>query len=462
MFKSKRGQDTEKNITYVQLPEIELQKLISAFANVDFQKQLDIELSPLSPCYPLLEALNKSIQKRGAAGVKALMDVNARVERMANLTSIREMLQQMQEQVNHLNDMAGEAEEMRAASGQIAESTNDASTFIDQSVATATSGVEKIKQALSFVEQSFSEFHQVSVQVRGVLTSMGEIEQIVGVIAGVAEQTNLLALNAAIEAARAGEQGRGFAVVADEVRKLAEHTKTSVVDIRQKIGHLSENSLQTANKISAVTQTMQGGQNALRDAGGVIGQIIQNVQGVAGDIRQVAAGNEEHSAVIQEFSNHILVSAQSAEGTKRSAYEAGKVIYDINRQLAELRDQRISQTPELKLLEAVAIWKTDNHLLIWHIYNMLLGYERLDPEMLGSARDSRLGRWLNTPASAAYRLETVFHELMKTHEQVYDLARKAARVFLEGEQTKAEYLVEQTVQASNKVNSLLDNLEMVE
>ncbi len=461
MFKSKRGLVTGKDDVFVQVHEIELQKLIGAFTNLDFQKQLDINLPLSSPCYPLLEAFNKSMEKREAAGVKALRDVNSRVERMANLTSIRDMAEHILEQANHLNKMAAEAVEMEAASSQIANSTNNASAFIDQSVVTGMSGVEKIKQALSLVEDSFVDFQEVTVQAREVLTSMGEIEQIVGVIAGVAEQTNLLALNAAIEAARAGEQGRGFAVVADEVRKLAEHTKTSVVDVRLKIGNLSQNSGQTANKMLAVTQTMQGGRNTLHDAGAAVEQIMQNVQAVAEDIRQVAAGNEELSVTVQEFSGHISALAQSAEVTKRSVDEAGRVIYDINRELADLRDQRIGQTPELDLLEAVAIWKTDDHILIWHIYNMLLGFENLELETLGSARDSRLGRWINSPASASYQSEMLFNELKNTHVQFFDLGCNAAKALLQGDRMKAEYFVEQMVLASNKVNYLLDDLQVL-
>ena len=447
------------NGAQIAIEKDELNRLAECLSRCDLTKPLDLELSPSSSLNGVVKVINGIIESRQNAVANTMLDINGAVGQMTGMTSIRDMLQRIQEQTPQIANMSAQAEEMGAAAAETASSASNAATFVAQSLSTAASGVEKIKQALDFVERSFAQFEQVSQQVQNVLDSMGEIEQIVSVIAGVADQTNLLALNAAIEAARAGEQGRGFAVVADEVRKLAEHTKTSVTDIRLKTGHLSQNSSQTASDILSLSHMMLEGKSVMQAAGQEVEQILAHVVTISDDIQQIAAGSQEQSAIIEEFAHIIGQVSESAHTTELVANQTGEEIYAISQQLGEIRTHQIQSVPAITTLQALELSKTDHLLWTWRIYNMLLGYEQVDPQNVGTHHDCRLGQWADGPESSVLRASPAFLKLASPHERVHELARQAAQAYNQGNVNGAENLLTQMSQASQDVVQILNELQ---
>lgn len=459
MFSFKR--DSETDLAQTALDIDELNKLTECLKRCDLSKPLELELSPSSLLCDVVKVINEIIKARQNAVSSTMLDINGAVGQMTGMTSIREMLQRIQEQTPQIASMSAQAEEMGAAASETASSASNAASFVEQSLSIATSGVEKIQQAVGFVERSFTQFEQVSKQVQDVLDSMSEIEQIVSVIAGVADQTNLLALNAAIEAARAGEHGRGFSVVADEVRKLAEHTKTSVTDIRQKIEDLSQNSNHTAADILSLSQMMTEGKSVMQGAGQEVEQILQHVVTISEDIQKIAAGSEEQSAVVEEFAQLISLLNESANTTERVAHQTGEGIYAISQQFGEIRTRQILSVPIIDTHHALELSKTDHLLWTWRIYNMLLGYEHVDPKAVGNHHDCRLGRWADGPQSDVLRQNSIFLKLSSPHERVHELARQAALACSQGNIHQASDLLAQMSQASQEVIGILEELQQI-
>ncbi|EHQ91927.1 methyl-accepting chemotaxis protein [Desulfosporosinus youngiae] len=457
MFTFKRN--SENNSTQTSLDLDELNKLTECLKNCDLSKPFELGLSPSSSLSGVVKVINEIIEARQDAAARTMLDINGAVGKMTGMTSIREMLQRIQEQTPQIANMSAQAEEMGAAANETASSASNAASFVEQSLSMATSGADKIQQAVGFVENSFTQFEQVSKQVQDVLDSMGEIEQIVGVIAGVADQTNLLALNAAIEAARAGEQGRGFSVVADEVRKLAEHTKTSVTDIRQKIDDLSHNSKRTAEDILSLSHMMSQGKSVMQGAGQEVEQILQHVVTISQDIQRIASGSQEQSAVVEEFAQIISSISESANKTERVAHQTGEGIYAISQQLGELRTKQISSVPAINTHQALELSKTDHLLWTWRIYNMLLGYEHIDPNSVGTHHDCRLGKWADGPETKALHQNPTFSKLASPHERVHELARQAAFAYNQGNIHQASSLLAEMSEASQEVVKILEELQ---
>ena len=167
--------------------------------------------------------------------------------------------------------------------------------------------------------------------------SADQIGEIISVIDDIADQTNLLALNAAIEAARAGEQGRGFAVVADEVRKLAERTGKATTEISGMIKSIQNETAEAVKGMEAGTTEVEQGRELADKAGNSLNEIVNMSQRVMDMIQQIATATEEQSSAAEEISKNIehisTVTEENAKGAEQSAAAAEQ----LNRQAEGLK-----------------------------------------------------------------------------------------------------------------------------
>ncbi|WP_409519800.1 methyl-accepting chemotaxis protein [Pseudomonas sp. J452] len=167
--------------------------------------------------------------------------------------------------------------------------------------------------------QTTASMHQLTRQLGDAATALGElreqaqqINRVVDVIKGIAEQTNLLALNAAIEAARAGEQGRGFAVVADEVRSLSQRTQESTREISATVESLQRVAVQSVELMQAACGQAEVDAGAVTELGEHLGEIASAVQRVSDMLTQIATAVEQQAATAEEVSGNIQQVDQAA------------------------------------------------------------------------------------------------------------------------------------------------------
>ncbi|MCW8931844.1 MAG: methyl-accepting chemotaxis protein [Gammaproteobacteria bacterium] len=213
--------------------------------------------------------------------------------------------QAMTTQVEKVNTVSASMTEISQQVDDISQSSEQAAEISRQTDEESSEGKRIVKEGISIISKLKQDFEGATTTVQAVEEDAESIGSVLDVIQGIAEQTNLLALNAAIEAARAGEQGRGFAVVADEVRTLASRTQDSTLEIKTIIERLQVGSSKAAQVMKHGTEQVQTSVDSTNNVGNSLEKISKSVAKMNTMNNQIAAATVEHSAVSEQVDQGV-------------------------------------------------------------------------------------------------------------------------------------------------------------
>ncbi|WP_413789094.1 methyl-accepting chemotaxis protein [Bacillus kandeliae] len=251
-------------------------------------------------------------------------------------------------QMQSSEETARAMEEISIGVQRVAESSADVSEVSVQATKEAQQGREMLDNVIQQMNSIRASVQDGVSEIKKLNSHSVEIGQIISVITQISEQTNLLALNAAIEAARAGEHGKGFAVVADEVRKLAEESKKSADQVASLITTIQQATAHSTSIIEKSEYEVKNGIQLTAEAGEAFMHILHSVEQVAAQIQEVSATAEEMSASSEEVTASV---GEMADISKEAAQATSEVVQLSEQQLQSSKDNMtaIEQLSELAL-----------------------------------------------------------------------------------------------------------------
>ncbi|BCJ87197.1 methyl-accepting chemotaxis protein [Effusibacillus dendaii] len=284
----------------------------------------------------ILSQINRNSQQV-AATAEGLSTIAEQTEQSASqmAVSIQAVADLTESHLSGTEESVQAMEEMAVGIQRIAESAALVAETSTEMAGDAQRGNQSIQQAVSQINSLGNSVNRSTEVVKLLGERSKEIGKILEVITEIASQTNLLALNAAIEAARAGEHGRGFAVVADEVRKLAEQSDSSAHQIAALIREIQADTERSVEAMETGTHEVEMGMKMVREAGNAFAKIVSASQKVAGQIQEVSAASEQMSASSEEVTASLEEMARSA---KESAASSQSIAAGSEEQLAAVEE----------------------------------------------------------------------------------------------------------------------------
>jgi len=344
------------------------------------------------------------------------------------------------EQANRSAQVAAASEEMSQTILDIAKNVNNIAMSASNTVVVAREGdqivtksVEKVNEIAKIVDDSGN-----------FVKSLGErskqIGDIVNVINDIADQTNLLALNAAIEAARAGEQGRGFAVVADEVRKLAQRTANATSEINNILSSIHTGTVDATDMMDVAVDKVNATAEIAQRLNDSFAEIHSSFQRVADMVHQIVTATEEQSATVTEISTNLTSIAEDAKESSRAVREMTSSFnkFGVNaKEFLRLLDGFYD--PKLK----IGIAKADYVLWLYRLMDLIDGQDiSMNIDELHADR-SRMGKWYYGEGKEFFGSLDAFRDTEPLHKKLHEFGLKAYEAARRGDKESIKaYIVD--------------------
>lgn len=355
--------------------------------------------------------------------------------------------------------VATASEEMSATSTDIARNCAMAADSSRSASGVACGGQGVVQQTITRMDSIRSEVESSSQVIQRLGQSSETIGEIAGTIEDIADQTNLLALNAAIEAARAGEQGRGFAVVADEVRALAERTARATKEIGAMIASIQGEAGHAIGAMQRSAGEVDSGVREAGESGAALAEIIGRINEVALQVSQIATAAEEQTATTVEIVGNIGNITETVELFDHSTNDMNGRVQHLLDLSDELKNCVSSFKAHLNPLLILDKAKFDHVMFVGKIEKCISGRETIKPGSLPDNTTCNFGKWYFSEGMELCGKAPSYAAINPPHETLHRTAVEAVECYLRGDVAMAEKKLREVEDLSATIIELLDKVK---
>lgn len=355
-----------------------------------------------------------------------------------------------------LDQVATAMNEMVATVQEVAQNTVRTAEAAETADHEAQNGKQVVTRTMDSIDSMARQVEEAAVVMGQLDTDVQEVSQVLEVIKGIAEQTNLLALNAAIEAARAGEQGRGFAVVADEVRTLAQRTQQSTEEIRSIIERLQG---QAQSAVSVINESKEKAAESVEQTSEA-GSALEAIASAVGTIRemsgQIATAAEEQSHVAEEVDRNVTSIASMADGTTRAVTSTVDAVTEISGEVQQLG----ALMAKFKTTGVNELYLAKSAHLAWRgkVRSYLDGESTLTKNQAVSHQHCAFGKWYYGRGMENYGNMREMRDIEAPHAELHSIIRQIIELNEAGNKAEAEREYEKIGPLSEKIVGMIDQI----
>jgi methyl-accepting chemotaxis protein len=412
------------------------------------------ELGNLTLAFNTFISKIQDIVKRTANATGQVLDSVAQTTEKTNIITNKIISQE-----SETSQVATAMQQMTATVSEVARNAGQAEEAAMAANAAATSGHETVARTAASIQELAQEVKAASDVMSKVEKDTDDIGTVLDVIKGIAEQTNLLALNAAIEAARAGEQGRGFAVVADEVRNLATRTQESTVEIEQMIGRLQEGAHEAVSVMNAGREKAEFNVEQSRKARESLEAITEAIGTITDMNSQIATAAVQQDSVAEGINRSLTAINDASAETSLLSQETVQITGD----LGELASNLQSLIGQFKISgdDTIDFEVAKSAHLAWRarLRGFLDGRESLSRQEVVSHQDCVLGNWYYGSGISKYGHIPGMREMEGPHTELHNIIREIVTLKEKGQDAEAEEQFTRIEPLSKQIVGLLNQVE---
>lgn len=430
--KKESGYSKKRELLMEQINQIVYKDDVATF--VEVKEGMDEELVSL---------INEMLRKVQSKSNSHVMRLNDMVDNATSNTIISDMLDRVSKQSTSIDVMRASSQELGTSIASISDGLAEIKQFVDNAVSTSNHSVQNMTKSIEVVNQSSQDMKRIDEMIQEFRQKTEKINEIVNLVKEVAEQSNLLALNASIEAARAGAAGSGFAVVAGEVKHLSETTAVSTGDIARYVQELQDSMDILAETIGNTSDKLDEGnqivETSVSDMQTINGQMVT----INSEINNIYTYVQNQNSATDSFVHSIDDMTDSYHILYENCDKAGNFLFDTVRAADKVRGAIARLAVNLDISEWLRIFEVDHIVFTWRLNSAIRGGEKLKREPIASCTTCKLGKWIVGMEDERILKNPAFISLKQNHKELHERALKCFEEIELGNKDKAQLYYEE-------------------